>query len=450
MLTQKDADDQSVVVASGLALRWQREALTNGGFDGRRCRGNQVSELVGSTDDEGTEGTWGQLHKVNWNNTPGTLDAELLEEGGGDDGLAGGEGVWVEESTTNDGDNDDTEATTESLRKVTDSSTTGHGTEVCNDLSDGDGVGREVVLVGEHGWVEILGTVTHEVESSHQDDEVDEKLPVVLEGDFTFSDESAGDVLSCFADTLALDESVGLREAETVDDDQDWRAGTEPEKRSPSVRSGVDEATSEDGCEEVSECVSLLEHTRDDSSCGLWTVFKSGRRGVTVQTAHRHTVERTNSEELLVGLAETSSELEGDEKNVVDNERPLAAVAVRSDTKENSANGSEHENECDTPGDVGLADVEGLGEVGDGQRDGEEVESIPGPGDETTTEEEPLLKVEHGKELEWVCEALIAWLQGAESGCQVMTGAHVVAILLVSVGIGGIGLLVLELSGCVV
>lgn len=44
---------------------------------------------------------------MDWDNAPGTLDAELLEEGGGNDGFAGGERVRVEECAADDGNEDD-------------------------------------------------------------------------------------------------------------------------------------------------------------------------------------------------------------------------------------------------------------------------------------------------------------------------------------------------------
>jgi hypothetical protein len=46
---------------------------------------------------------------------PGTLDAELFEEGGGDDGFAAGEGVRIEQDATDEGDDDDGEAAPEDL-----------------------------------------------------------------------------------------------------------------------------------------------------------------------------------------------------------------------------------------------------------------------------------------------------------------------------------------------
>lgn len=96
---------------------------------------------------------------MNWNNTPCALHTELLEERGGDDGVRGGVGIWVQESRADDADEDDGEATPKDLRAVAYCDAAGHGAQVSDNLGYGNGVGGEVVLVGQHGWVEILGSV---------------------------------------------------------------------------------------------------------------------------------------------------------------------------------------------------------------------------------------------------------------------------------------------------
>ena len=92
-------------------------------------------------------------------NTPGPLDAELFEEGCGDDGAGGRVCVGVEESTAEDGYDNYGEATTKYLGTVTDQSTTGHSTEIGDNLNNGYSVCGEIVLIFKHGWVEILGTM---------------------------------------------------------------------------------------------------------------------------------------------------------------------------------------------------------------------------------------------------------------------------------------------------
>ena len=56
-------------------------------------------------------------------------------------------------------------------------------------------------------------------------------------------------------------------------------------------------------------------------------------------------------------------------------------------TEYDTANGSEHEHQGDAPGDIGGAPVEGLGQIGHGQTDGEEIKGIPRPTKEPNEEE---------------------------------------------------------------
>lgn len=91
--------------------------------------------------------------------SPRTLDAELLEEGGGNDGVRGREGVGIEERAADHADEDDGESPTEYLRAVADHSSASHSAKVCDDLGYGYGIGAEIVLVLQHGRVQILGAV---------------------------------------------------------------------------------------------------------------------------------------------------------------------------------------------------------------------------------------------------------------------------------------------------
>jgi len=113
--SHEDADDLSVLVALGLAFWWERESLADGGLDGGGGGRNQVTELVRGTDDESSERSWRQFHEMNWNDSPSTLHTELLEECGGNDSFAGGKGVRVEKSTTDDTNDDDAKAAAKGL-----------------------------------------------------------------------------------------------------------------------------------------------------------------------------------------------------------------------------------------------------------------------------------------------------------------------------------------------
>jgi hypothetical protein len=54
---------------------------------------------------------------------------------------------------------------------------------------------------------------------------------------------------------------------------------------------------------------------------------------------------------------------EYDEQNVVNDERPLSAIPIGSNTKEDRAHRTKHQNECDSPGNIGNGFVKGCREV---------------------------------------------------------------------------------------
>ena len=161
---------------------------------------------------------------------PRALDAKLLEESSGHDALVGHERVRVQQSTADDADEDDAEATAEDGGAVPNHCSAADGPEVGHDLRDGDGVGREVVLVGDHGGVEVLRAVRHEVEAGHKEHHIDQEEPVPLEGNFSFLEEDLGGIGCLFADSLAFKVGIRLREPETEEDDQDGGPSTEPEE----------------------------------------------------------------------------------------------------------------------------------------------------------------------------------------------------------------------------
>lgn len=113
-------------------------------------------------------------------------------------------------------------------------------------------------MVFEHSRIQILRAMGHEVEAGHEEDHINEKEPVSLNGSSAFLEECICDVLSCFADSLTFNERVSLREEESEDDQENWWPCSKPEEWAPSVRRGVDEASCEDCCEQVPEGVSLF------------------------------------------------------------------------------------------------------------------------------------------------------------------------------------------------
>lgn len=100
------------------------------------------------------------------------------------------------------------------------------------------------------------------------------------------------------------------------------------------MRSSANQSTSKDHSKKVSKSITLLKHTRDETSSILGTILEGGGSGVTVQTTHGNTEQSTNGKELFVILTETSSQFENDEQNVVDDEGPLSAVTICGNTED--------------------------------------------------------------------------------------------------------------------
>lgn len=191
--------------------------------------------------------------------TPCALDAELLEKCRGNDGLSADESVRVEQSAADDAARNDADSATDRLREESDDCTAGHGAEVGHDLCHGDlGLG-ETQLVLEHGGIQILTSVGHEVEAGHKEDQVGQKKPVLADGNLALTDEDGADtVIDGFgfgANALALAVRVGLGEHESCDDEEDGWAGAEPVQRAPGVGGCVDEAAGKGGGEEVAKGV---------------------------------------------------------------------------------------------------------------------------------------------------------------------------------------------------
>jgi hypothetical protein len=161
----ENANHETVLVPLRLSLGRQRELLANRRFNGGTRTAHKITELVTRADNKRPETTRGEFHEVNGNNAPRALDAELLEECGGNDAFVGDECVWVEQCAAEDAHADYGDAATEDGGRVADDGAAGHGAEVGDDLGDGDGVGGEAVLICEHRGVQVLGTVGHEVEA---------------------------------------------------------------------------------------------------------------------------------------------------------------------------------------------------------------------------------------------------------------------------------------------
>lgn len=95
----------------------------------------------------------------------------------------------------------------------------------------------------------------------------------------------------------------------------------------------------------------------------------------------------------MVRLAETGAQLENDEENQVDDIRPLPTIPICCNPEDDRANGPKHEHKRDAPGNVSCRALESFRKVRDGQGDGEEVKSIPGPTCECALEQSSVFLV---------------------------------------------------------
>lgn len=78
-----------------------------------------------------------------------------------------------------------------------------------------------------------------------------------------------------------------------------------------------------------------------------------------------------------------------------------------------------------TPRNLRRLLVKFFSELVDGERDGEEIKSVPRPGQEGDEEEQPLLEVQQADELDRVRRLGHGWLEGGDSSSQISGGAHV-------------------------
>ena len=143
--------------------------------------------------------------------------------------------------------------------------------------------------------------------------------------------------------------------------------------------SRIDQSACKNRRKQVSKSISLLQHTRHDTSGPFRAVFQRCCRGVAVQASHCDTEQSADGEKFVVSLAEACSEFQDDEQDIVDYERPFTAVSVGCDSKGDRADGAEHQHQSDAPCDVRFRPIERFGQAGDCQRDSEEIKGIPAP-----------------------------------------------------------------------
>jgi hypothetical protein len=80
---------------------------------------------------------------------------------------------------------------------------------------------------------------------------------------------------------------------------------------------------------------------------------------------------------LFVSLAETSTKLENDEEELVEDERPLAAPSIGGNSECDGADRSQHQHKGNSPCDVGNALIKCFGKLRGSKRNSEKVKGIP-------------------------------------------------------------------------
>lgn len=67
-------------------------------------------------------------------------------------------------------------------------------------------------------------------------------------------------------------------------------------------------------------------------------------------TSHSNSIESTDGDELIEGLAETGAEFQSDEENQVNDHGIFATVTIGEDTEDQGADRAEHQSDGDTLG----------------------------------------------------------------------------------------------------
>ena len=124
---------------------------------------------------------------------------------------------------------------------------------------------------------------------------------------FPFGNKCLPDIALLVSDRVTFYVCIGLRQAESEDDNQNGRAGAEPEEWAPAVRSGVDKTSRKCRGQKIAERIALLQHARNDSTSFLRAILESCCSSITIQTTHCNAEKCSAGKELLVGLTKSSS-----------------------------------------------------------------------------------------------------------------------------------------------
>jgi hypothetical protein len=156
---------------------------------------------------------------------------------------------------------------------------------------------------------------------------------VLPQCDLSFRNERSRKISLGLLESLTISKGLGLWKTETKENYQNRWTCSKPEERTPSMGRGIDKSASESRGQEVPKCIALLKHARYDASSCVRAIFQSCRSRIAVQATHCNPKESSNGQELAVGLCESSTQLQHDEEDVVNNEGPFSAISICCDTK---------------------------------------------------------------------------------------------------------------------
>ncbi|KAG7844030.1 hypothetical protein KL941_004512 [Ogataea angusta] len=327
------------------------------------------------------------------NDTPGSLDAELQEKGAGVDSSALDERPRVQQSGAADAADEDRQTSADEVGEVADDDTAHKRADVGHAVRHGGPVLRVVVQLRQHRWVQVLGAVRHEVEAGHEQHEIDDHGPVVLNG--------AGCLLrkrwlrNAAVPVVLLDFSLahkrlGVWQRQSESEQTQRHRATQQKQRLPAHVDVVCEHPGEHDGQKVAERVALLQKSGNEASGLGGTVVERGGSGVSVDSAQHDAEDGSHAEELLVRADSVGAELDGGHEEDVEAERVLSAVSVAEVAKHDTPHGSQHEHERDPPRNLFHGLVKVRGEIGSVQRNTEKVVRVPGPGQKRRQKHDPL------------------------------------------------------------
>lgn len=192
-----------------------------------------------------------------------------------------------------------------------------------------------------------------EIESRHQQHQINQNEPMSPQRNFALREKSPRDTsLDMRTSFLTLSKGARLREKQSERNNQHRHRSPKPVKRPPALRRGPNQSTRKRRRKQIPKRIALLQQTRDDAARLSRTIFQRGGGSIPVQPAHGNPKQRTTCQELRIRLGESRAQFQGDKQDIVDNKRPFAAPSICRDPEYHRAHGPQHQNQCNSPGDV--------------------------------------------------------------------------------------------------